>query len=154
MKHTTFKKAFVKAFMLAAIFLMAFVTAKAGVDSYSIYLNKKLLLKQSLDKPLNLQSLHLDKANANDQIIIYYSQCHAPNKIGSGRSIIVKDAEGRKIKEWKFQDVKGSNTAMVIPVKDLLALEKKSAATTLVLFYQAQSPEIEQRLTSLLVKAR
>ena len=30
---------------------------------------------------------------------------------------------------------------MVIPVKDLLALEKKNAATTLVLFYQAQRPE-------------
>src|SRR3712207_2527595 len=110
MTRTTFKAAFVKAFMLAFISCMIFaVTANAGVDSYSIYLNKKLLFKHSMDKPLTLQSLQLDKANPNDELIIYYTQCHAPNKIGSGRSIVVKDAEGKKIKDWKFEDVKGSD---------------------------------------------
>ncbi len=150
MKLRTFKPAFVKAFMLAVISSMIFaVTANAGVDSYSIYLNKRLLFKQSMDKPLTLQSLQLDKANPNDEIIVYYTQCHAPNKIGSGRSIAVKDAEGKKIKEWKFEDVKGSDHAMIISVKDLTGLQKKNAASSLVLFYNAENPEMEQKLASL-----
>src|SRR5215210_90456 len=125
MKRTTFKHTFLKAFMLAVISSMIFaVTANAGVDSYSIYLNKKLLFKQSMDKPLTLQSLQLEKANPNDQLIIYYTQCHAPKKTGSGRSIVVKDAEGRKIKEWKFEDAKGSDHAMIIPVNEMIALQK------------------------------
>lgn len=150
MKRTTFQRAFVKASMFAFICCIAFVTtAKAGVDSYSIYLNDKLLLKQSMDKPFTLQSLQLDKANPNDKVIIYYTQCHAPNKVGSGRSIVVKDAEGNKIKEWKFEDVKGSNLAMVIPVNELIALQKKKGASSLTLFYNAEKLEREQKLASL-----
>ena len=150
MKRRTFKHTFVKAFMLAIFSCMIFaVAANAGVDSYSIYLNKKLLFKQSMDKPLTLQSLQLDKANPNDELIIYYSQCNAPNKTGSGRSIVVKDAEGKKIKEWKFEDVKGSDHAMIIPVKELIALQKKKAASSFVLFYNAENLEKEQKLASL-----
>jgi hypothetical protein len=145
-----FKPTFVKAFMLAIISSMVFaVTANAGVDSYSIYLNNKLLFKQSMDKPLTLQSLQLDKANPNDELVIYYTQCNAPNKIGSGRSIVVKDADGKKLKEWKFEDVKGSNNAMMIPVKELIALQKKKGASSLALFYNAEKLEKEQKLASL-----
>ncbi len=145
-----FKPTFVKAFMLAIISSMVFaVTANAGVDSYSIYLNNKLLFKQSMDKPLTLQSLQLDKANPNDELVIYYTQCNAPNKIGSGRTIVVKDADGKKIKEWKFEDVKGSNNAMMIPVKELIALQKKKGASSLALFYNAEKLEKEQKLASL-----
>ncbi len=145
-----FKPTFVKAFMLAIISSMVFaVTANAGVDSYSIYLNNKLLFKQSMDKPLTLQSLQLDNANPNDELVIYYTQCNAPNKIGSGRTIVVKDADGKKIKEWKFEDVKGSNNAMTIPVKELIALQKKKGASSLALFYNAEKLEKEQKLASL-----
>ena len=71
MIHTTSKPTFVKAFTLAIISCMIFaVTANAGVDSYSIYLNKKLLIKQSLDKPLTLQSLQLDHAIPNDMHLL------------------------------------------------------------------------------------
>ncbi|MBA2760694.1 MAG: hypothetical protein H0U39_01795 [Segetibacter sp.] len=150
MKLRMFKPTFVKAFMLAIISSMVFaVTANAGVDSYSIYLNNKLLFKQSMDKPLTLQSLQLDKANPNDELVIYYTQCNAPNKIGSGRTIVVKDADGKKIKEWKFEDVKGSNNAMTIPVKELIALQKKKGASSLALFYNAEKLEKEQKLASL-----
>ncbi len=113
MKPVTLRHAFLKVFTLAIISSIIFAaTAHAGVDSYSIYLNKKLLFKQSMDKPLTLQRLQLDKANPNDELIIYYNQCNAPDKTGSGRSILVKDAEGKTIKEWKFEDVKGSGPAM------------------------------------------
>jgi hypothetical protein len=150
MKSITFKQAFLKAFMLGIVSSMIFaVTANAGVDSYSIYLNKKLLFKQSMDKPLTLQSLQLDKANPNDKLVIYYSQCNAPNKTGSGRSIAVKDAEGNTVKEWKFEDVKGSSQEMTIPVKELINLQKKKQTSSLGLFYNAEKLQKEQKLASL-----
>ncbi len=150
MKQGTLKRTIVKAFTLAIFSSMIFsVTANAGVDTYSIYLNKKLLFKQSIDKPLTLQSLQLDDAKPNDELIIYYNQCNAPNKTASGRSIVIKDAIGKTIKVWKFDDVKGSNQAMIIPIKELIALQKKSATSSLFLVYNAVNPAKEQKLASL-----
>lgn len=146
---TSFKKAALKCCSLFLLCLAVFaVKAKAGVDSYAIYLNQKLLLKQSVLQPLNVKSLHLDEANYNDQLVIYYSQCNAPNKIASGRSLAVKDAKGNTVKEWKFADATGSNTAMVIPVKELLQLTKKNGYV-LGFYYTAQGMPEARLLTSL-----
>lgn len=54
--------------MKAVVFTTLFVTlfslsATADHDSYTIYLNNKLVLKQAVNEPLNLQGLQLDKAN-------------------------------------------------------------------------------------------
>jgi len=149
MKPDLFKQRFVKAFILVMVACsLVAVTARAGVDSYSIYLNQKLLFKQSMDKPLALHSLELGQANPNDELIIYYTQCNAPNKIGSDRSIVIRDAEGRKVKEWKFEDATGPDNAMKIPVREILALQKKGASS-LVLFYNAEKLQREQKLASL-----
>jgi hypothetical protein len=150
MKLRTINNTFLKAFMLGFISFVVFaVPASAGGDSYSIYLNKKLLFKQNMHEPLTLQSLQLDKASLNDKLAIYYNQCNVPDKTGTGRSIVLKDTEGQKIKEWKFEDVNGSDNAMVIPVKDLIALQKKKGGSSLVLFYIADNLQKEQKLASL-----
>src|SRR5215213_4945686 len=81
-------------------------TAKAGLDSYEIYLNNKLILKQYVNQPLKLESLGLDQSNINDRLVIYYSQCNAQDKIGKGRSISVKDAKGNTLKKWDFADAR------------------------------------------------
>ena len=148
MKRLIFKKSILMAFVLSALCITAFsVTARAGLDVYEIYLNNKLILKQTAAQPLNLKGLELDKANANDQIIIYYSQCNAPNRIGKSRSISVRDANGNIIKEWKFADTQGSNLAMTIPVSELLALQKMSGQLTL--YYAAEGRPTGQALTGL-----
>ncbi len=126
MLHSIFKQAGLKAFALTAFLVTFFaLSARAGLDSYAIYLNNKLVLKQSVSEPLNLAGLHLDQANVNDKLVIYYSECHAPNKLGTGRSIQVKNEEGETIKEWRFADVSGKDKGMEIPVKELLALKKR-----------------------------
>ncbi len=148
MKRSIFKKAISKVLVLSALCITAFsVTAKAGLDVYEIYLNNKLILKQTAAQPVNLKGLALDKANANDQLVIYYSQCNAPNRMGKARSISVRDANGNILKEWKFPDNRGSNTAMTIPVKELLELEKNSGQLTL--YYAAEGRPSGQALTGL-----
>jgi hypothetical protein len=112
-----------------------------GVDSYRIYLNNKLILQQYVGQPLKLESLELGAANANDELVIYYSHCGAT---GRSRSISVKDANGSILKEWKFKDaavrnsenVPAGDDAMVIPVKEILELKAKHAGLTLSYFAQ------------------
>ena len=120
-----------------SIFCFSAFTAKAGLDSYSIYLNNKLLVKQYVNQPLSLDNLGLNASNINDRLVIHYSQCNAPNNLGKGRSVLIKDTKGKTVKKWNFADAKNGNTAMVIPVKELLQLEK-NALSKLSLFYTAE----------------
>lgn len=150
MKTERSLKRLLMALTLSVISIMIFSSGvKAGVDSYSIFLNGKLLLTQSVIKPLALQNLQLNEANQHDEIVIYYTQCNAPNKIGSGRSLIIKAADGKIIKEWKFEDVKTSDTGMRIPVKELLALQTNHLSSSLAIFYKAVNADREQKLVSL-----
>ena len=123
-------------------------TAKAGLDSYEIYLNNKLILKQYVNQPLTLASLGLDESNSNDRLVIYYSQCNTPDKIGKGRTISVRDAKGNTIQKWDFKDAKKNQTGMVIAVKELLALEKKMPLSKLSLYYTAEGHPTGQLLAN------
>ncbi len=133
--------------LLSFIFCLSAFKAKAGLDSYEIYLNNKLILKQHVNQPLTLENLGLDASNINDRLVIHYSQCNAPNKLCKSRSILVKDANGNTIKKWNFADAKDGNTGMVIPVKQLLQLEK-SSLSKLSLFYIAEGHATGQLLAN------
>lgn len=108
------------ALVMICITLLSF-RAKAGGDYFKVYLNNKLILEQAMHEPFNLKQLQLTKANAGDQLVFHYSHC---GKLGNSRKIAVKDGKGNLIKEWKFADAAGKQSGMVIPVKDLLALQQ------------------------------
>ena len=144
MKQSNLKKTFAKVFAFVLLSLFAF-NVKAGVDSYKIYLNNKLILEQFVNKPLNIKSLQLDKANATDKLVIFYSHCGV---IGKERSIAIKDDEGKILKEWKFANVTGSDESMVIPVKELLVLVKNNSDAHLNIYYAAQQLPKGRMLTS------
>lgn len=149
MLQAIFLKKAIKSILLVAAWMVGInFSSKAGLDSYQIYLNDKLILQQSVRDPLNISALPITKANINDKLVIYYSQCNAPNKIGKGRSLVIRDAARNLVKEWKFEDAEGSSR-MEIPVKELLALENKYANSTLTIFYKAQGMNRDQRLISL-----
>jgi hypothetical protein len=126
MKKSFAKPVIGKAILLAFFFFNLFaLAAKAGIDSYDIYLNNKLLIHQSMAEPFNLKDLPITEANAGDKLVIRYSQCNAPGKTGRHRSISVRDASGRIVKEWKFKDAVGAGAEMVVPVKELLQIRKQ-----------------------------
>ena len=111
-----------KAVALAIICITVLsIQAKAGGDYFKVYLNNKLIHEQYMTQPFSLKLLQLDKANINDQLVFHYSHC---GKIGNGRKVTVKDAKGNVIKEWKFEDVSGKHSGMIIPVKELLQLKQ------------------------------
>ena len=148
MKHCPLKKSLLKASLFIVFFLTAFVgIANAGLDRYEIYIGKKLILKRAVNQPLNLENLPISQANSNEQLIIYYYQCNAPDKMASNRVITLQDAQGNKIKEWKFADAKGANTGMIIPVKELLQLQK-TGKSSFALFYSAEGKAQREKLAS------
>jgi hypothetical protein len=150
MKKSAFSKQLFRAmsFVVLGIALFAF-KAKAGADGIEVYLNNKLILKQYLTRPLDLKAIPLDKSNIKDKLVFYFTQCNVIGKTAKGRSIVVRDEKGNKLKEWKFDDAKDSSPAMVIEVKDLLQLENGPGDKNLSLYYTAEGHPEAQIITSL-----
>jgi hypothetical protein len=124
------------AFLLAALFsiLSGFTfSERFGVDTYEIYLNNELQMRNSLDKPLSLKNLKLTRANENDQLVIRYRECHAPKSGPTDRVVSLRNEAGKVVKEWNFSS--GENNApMSIPVKEILAAQKQSGETLLLAY--------------------
>ncbi len=123
-------------------------TTLAGIDSYEVYLDNKLLIRQSMAEPLDLKTLAITDANRSQKLIIKYLQCNAPNQTGKNRAISVRDENGKIIREWKFKNAEKQGSVMEIPVSEVLALQK-SATSTLALYYSADGMEKTQKLAAL-----
>ncbi|MXV51146.1 hypothetical protein GS399_09210 [Pedobacter sp. HMF7647] len=137
MKKIRIYRAFALLFMLITVsFTTTGFTKMFGLDSYEIYLNNKLLLKQYVNQPLNLRVLQLDKAQENGQLQIVYTHC-MNKSAGTGRSLALKDESGHVLRKWTFADANGSDLKMRIPVNDLVQLQKKNSGHELSLFYTA-----------------
>ena len=142
MLHLIFKSATAKYFMPLVLLLTSLsFTAKAGGDSYEIYLNNKLIVKQAR-MGVTVDNLQLSKANYNDELVVRYSHC---GTTGKGRSIVLKDDKNNIIKEWKFAD---GNASMSIPVKEILELQKKNNTTLSLYYFSSQYLPKGRMLTS------
>ena len=142
----------IKMFALITLSFTVFsFTTKLGLDSYEIYLNNKLILKQSVNQPLNLRILQLSQANDNDQLRINYKHCTVEGA-GTDRTIVLKDEKGNTLKKWVFTNASGSDLSMVIPVKELLQLKKNNADHDLSLQYTARELPKGETLAFLRVK--
>lgn len=150
MKRLTAKSTLFVFFLSLFLVVTAFSSgSRFGLDSYSVYLNDKMIISQAVNKPLTLESLQLNKANASDKLIIYYSQCNSENKLGKSRSLVLRDNSGNVVKEWKFSDSRAGKTSMEIPVRDLLQIESKLVSGQLSLYYTATGMEQAQKLVHL-----
>lgn len=139
MAQIKFNQASIRIFTLVTLCVIAFsFTTTFGLDSYAIYLNDKLILKQTVNQPLSLRVLELGKTKENDQLHILYTHCTIKGGAGTARSIVLKDKNGNAVKKWTFADATGSDFKMTIPVKELLQLEKTHAGQELSLHYTAR----------------
>ncbi len=148
MKNVSLTRGILKVVALAVVTLMLGTKAYAGGDIFSIYLNNKLLLRQAAYEPLNVNGLQLQKAKPTDEVVVFYSQCHADNKVGKNRSLRLKDEQGNTIKEWKFADTNGPDKGMTISVKELIDLEKRSKGKLLLVYRDVQLDR-EQKLAAI-----
>src|SRR5437868_5975630 len=94
-----------KSIILFAMSLLLFsFSTNWGGDSYQIYLNKKLLLKEYVSQGHAAQTFSLDKGSYNEEVDIYYSHC---GQVGKNRTISIKDGHNRLVKELHYPDFNG-----------------------------------------------
>jgi hypothetical protein len=142
MQNKKFHQMIARSLFFVFLGMTAFAFGNRGGDSYEIYLNNKLLVKQFVTQSLALQSLSLSKANDKDHLTIYYKHC---GRTGKGRSIALKDGKGKTLRQWQFTDADG---AMTIAVHDLLSFMNK-ADGDLSVFYSSQELPKGRLLASL-----
>ena len=110
-------------------FSLSSFTTTWGGDSFTVHLNNKLILEQYLHRDKAVKTIDLQAANSNDELRISFSHCGV---VGKSRVLAIKDQNNRILKQWNYEDSKGS---MTCKVKDIVGLEKGN--TTLQLFYSS-----------------
>ena len=104
-----------------------------GGDHFEIFLNKKLVFREFVHMAKGVKSFELDQTNPEATLDIYYGHC---GQTGKSRSIIIKDAEDRVLKQFNFSDATGKY--MGCKVKDLTNLQKKNSSNKLHLYYSSK----------------
>ncbi|WP_157366914.1 hypothetical protein [Algoriphagus vanfongensis] len=107
-----------------------------GLDSYEIHLNEKLIMKQFVNQPLNLRTLQLEKAEAQDMLWVKYTHCTLKGA-GSNRAIVLKDDQGHELTQWTFADSRDENKAMKISVAELRKFEEAHKNHQVSLYYKS-----------------
>jgi hypothetical protein len=138
------KPAFFSLLSVAILSLSSFAFRPGG-DIYEIYLNNQLLTKQYSTQPVGMKSLHLSKANAAENLVVFYLHC---GTVGKARKLSLRNEKGQVMKEWKFTDASGKDAGMIIPVKEILQVEER-ANSTLSLFYSSNLMPQGKSLTAL-----
>lgn len=114
---------------------MAF-TPKRGLDSYEIYLNEKLIMKQFVNQALDLRILQLEKAQDQDELSIRYVHCNIKGA-GSSRTLVLKDEQGHVLRQWNFNNTSGLNNPMKLKVGELLQFGKDHNDHRISLIYKS-----------------
>lgn len=136
MKPTTrnlFGSLFVLFFSLIAL---SFAEPEGG-DSFEIYYNSKLVLKQAMHGERKLQVLSIPSKGADDELRITYSEC---GRTGQGRKIAIRNESNELLKQWSFADANQNKGEMKIRVKDLINARNGSKMVTLY-YYSHELPK-------------
>jgi len=133
--------------LLAVCATLFSFSAYRGGDTFSIFLNDKLIFEQHVAMKEGTKSFDLGKANYNDQLSIYYSHCGKP---GKDRSISIRDANNKTLKEWHFGDASNVKSSMTCKVGEILDLQKNKDGK-LQLVYSSKELPAGQLLASIVV---
>lgn len=132
----------VKALAIRSLMLMFLSTAlfsfstHPGGDSYTIYLNDKLLIQHYVHGGSSMKPLTLTNAQAGDVLKVHYSHC---GKMGISRALTIKDNSEKSLKSWKYADSPdGSASPMTCKVGDLVALQKSNPSRKMNLYYVSE----------------
>ena len=105
---------------------------KFGGEGFEVYINNKLVLQRFGDQLDIVKTISLTQYSPGDQITIKYHHC---GRVGKSRTIVIKDAQNKVLKQWKYTDVAEPVAGMNCAVKDIISLENTS--TVLNLYYSS-----------------
>jgi len=88
-------------------------SASRGGDSFSIYLNEKLILQQFIYADKSVKTISLSEARPGDELRVQYSHCGV---VGKNRVLTIKDSQNNVVKQLRFANGKNS---MVFKLRDI-----------------------------------
>lgn len=105
---------------VAGIFILAALvqsfSAPSGGDHFKITVNGKMLLEHFVNTGQKIREVSFAAYKPTDVMTVQYSHC---GQVGQARTVRVKDAGGKLLKEWKFDGTK--EAVMRISMKEFSA---------------------------------
>lgn len=112
--------------MLVAVCAVLFAfTYKPGGDSFTIYLNDQLLLREAVHNASSVKSISLSPDNAGAIMKVHYSHC---GKTGTDRNLSVRDGKDKTLKSWTYTE----GAEMIVQAKEITSLNNGSEPLNLV----------------------
>lgn len=139
MKQISVTPTAIKCLLWIALCATLFSFSDMGSDSYTIYLNKKVVVQEHVTRQASVPNVSLDQISANDEFQIYYSHC---GQIGKSRSITIRDEQHTLLKEWRFADARGDDhLAMTVKAAEVLALRQEGNKKIKLVYSSNELPE-------------
>ena len=131
---------FVSLILAAFTALLFSFSSKPGGDSFTIYQNDRLLLKQYVHTDASVKTISLLEDSGDDVLKMYYSHC---GKIGTSRKISITGEGKKELVSWTYADSKGAeHEAMICKVKDIAVLQKKIGKGSFsIVYYSTEIPK-------------
>lgn len=136
MNHNpSLKKALVYGLVLMMMCTAVAFTTRPGGDSFTIFINDRLMVEQLVLKTEKTKTIAIPSSNSNDVLKVYYSHC---GKVGVARSLSIKDPQGKTLKAWRFEDSDDHATKnMTLKVGELTSVQKNKTGNA-SLFYSSK----------------
>lgn len=111
--------------VFAGIALIALLASFApfGGEGFTMHVNNKLLVENYFTSKSSTPRVSLGALTDKDQISIAYNEC---GKIGTNRSLTLKNEAGKVLKEWKFADSPTVAAPMSIQANEILKFKKEN----------------------------
>jgi hypothetical protein len=129
------------ALLVSSLGFFAF-TSKFGGDGFEVWINNKMVLQQYFHGDQTVKNIALQESNYNDKISFKYSHC---GNLGKGRSITLKNADEKVLKQLNFSD---GGKVMTFDVKDIMEVQK-NANTVIRIYYASREIPAGKLLVSM-----
>ena len=131
-------------------FFSAFISP-AGGEGFEIYVDNRLLIQKFNTDMKQLTNLQLSGSNAKSELKVKFYHC---GMSGRDRSLSLRNANNQLLKQWQFSNSDGKNFAVIVPVREILALQQKSGNATLYLYYASKEASGGRLLTGIVRKEK
>lgn len=109
---------------------------RAGLDSFTIYLNNEVLVQDYMKPERVVRNLSLDAGDAKDVLRVHYDHC---GLTGKGRSVSITGPKEEVLKTWRFSD--NTPPLMEISLKDIFAAGGKVQEPVKLVYTSKELPK-------------
>lgn len=123
--------------------ILSSFSAVPGGDSFTIYVNNKLVIEEHLYGRKETVRLVINQ-ESDEQVSVEFNNC---GKINTARKLIIKDGENKIVKKWDFADSPDLKNQMSFKASEVSALSEKTR--NLNLYYASNEVADGQLLASI-----